>query len=107
MFYSKNHQRALESVQASLEAESRGKAEAMRAKKKLENDINDLEMAADGANRARAEAEKVIKKYQAQVEVQKNLRVFFKIFFDTKNVLEWRAPEFLVYAQNSNHFKEY
>ena len=67
MFYSKNHQRALESVQASLEAESRGKAEALRAKKKLENDINDLEMAADGANRARAEAEKVIKKYQAQV----------------------------------------
>ena len=67
MFYSKNHQRALESVQASLEAESRGKAEAMRAKKKLENDINDLEMAADGANRARAEAEKVIMKYQAQV----------------------------------------
>ena len=67
MLYSKNHQRALESVQASLEAESRGKAEALRAKKKLENDINDLEMAADGANRARAEAEKVIKKYQAQV----------------------------------------
>ena len=72
MFYSKNHQRALESVQASLEAESRGKAEALRAKKKLENDINDLEMAADGANRARAEAEKAIKKYQGQVRVTNN-----------------------------------
>ena len=54
-------------MQASLEAEARGKAEALRAKKKLENDINDLEVAADGANRGRAEAEKMIKKYQTQV----------------------------------------
>ena len=54
-------------MQASLEAEARGKAEALRAKKKLENDINDLEVAADTANRGRAEAEKMIKKYQTQV----------------------------------------
>jgi len=61
----KNHQRALESVQASLEAESRAKTEALRAKKKLEQDINELEMAADDANRGRAECEKIIKKIQA------------------------------------------
>ena len=54
-------------MQASLEAEARGKAEAIRAKKKLENDINELEMSSDGANRSRAEAEKMIKKYQTQV----------------------------------------
>ncbi len=54
-------------MQASLEAESRAKGEALRAKKKLENDINDLEVAADTANRGRAEAEKMIKKYQTQV----------------------------------------
>merc|ERR1712179_526452 len=38
----KNHQRAMDSLQASLEAESRGKAEALRLKKKLESDINEL-----------------------------------------------------------------
>ena len=61
-------------MQASLEAEARGKAEAIRAKKKLENDINELEMSADGANRSRAEAEKMIKKYQTQVS--KKIRSF-------------------------------
>lgn len=47
----KNHTRSLESVQASLDAESRGRADAVRAKKKLESDINELEIALDGANR--------------------------------------------------------
>jgi sialic acid synthase SpsE len=41
--FSRNHQRALDSMQASLEAESKGKAEAMKIKKKLEQDINELE----------------------------------------------------------------
>lgn len=62
----KNHQRALESVQASLEAETRAKTEALKGKKKLEQDINELEMAADDANRGRAECEKIIKKIQAK-----------------------------------------
>lgn len=66
---SKNHQRALDSMQASLEAESRGKAEAMRMKKKLEQDINELEVALDAANRGRAEAEKNIKRYQVCLPV--------------------------------------
>ena len=65
--HSKNHQRALDSMQASLEAEARGKAEAMRMKKKIESDINELEVALDGANRGRAEAEKSIKKIQQQI----------------------------------------
>merc|ERR1712000_65962 len=43
----KNHQRAMDSLQASLEAESRAKAEALRIKKKLESDINELEIALD------------------------------------------------------------
>ena len=54
-------------MQASLEAESRGKAEAMRMKKKLEQDINELEVALDAANRGRAEAEKNIKRYQVHM----------------------------------------
>merc|ERR1711997_956672 len=63
----KNHMRAMDSLQASLEAESRAKAEALRIKKKLESDINELEIALDHANKANAEANKSIKRYQAQL----------------------------------------
>merc|ERR1712036_130218 len=62
----KNHQRAMDSLQASLEAESRAKSEALRIKKKLETDINELEIALDHANKANAEAHKTIKRYQNQ-----------------------------------------
>jgi ribosomal protein S11 len=55
-------------MQASFEAEARGKAEALKSKKKLEADINELEVALDGANRGRAEAEKNIKKLQQAVK---------------------------------------
>ncbi|XP_039445242.1 myosin heavy chain, muscle isoform X26 [Culex pipiens pallens] len=64
----KNHQRALDSMQASLEAEAKGKAEALRMKKKLEADINELEIALDHANKANAEAQKNIKRYQQQMK---------------------------------------
>ncbi|PAV86100.1 hypothetical protein WR25_24427 isoform B [Diploscapter pachys] len=59
----KNHQRALESMQATLEAETKHKEEALRIKKKLESDINELEIALDHANRANADAQRTIKKY--------------------------------------------
>merc|ERR1711974_454075 len=49
------------------EAESRAKAEALRIKKKLEADINELEIALDHANKANAEAQKSIKRYQGQL----------------------------------------
>merc|ERR1719189_2378833 len=57
----------MDSMQASLEAESRAKAEALRIKKKLESDINELEIALDHANKANSEAHKSIKRYQAQL----------------------------------------
>merc|ERR1711978_773941 len=59
--------RAMESMQASLEAESRAKAEALRIKKKLEGDINELEIALDHSNKANSEAHKSIKRYQTQL----------------------------------------
>jgi len=60
----KNHQRAMDSLGASLEAEQRAKAEALRIKKKLESDINELEIALDHANKANSEGQKAIKRYQ-------------------------------------------
>merc|ERR1712235_57058 len=62
----KNHARATDSLQASLESEQRAKAEALRIKKKLEGEINELEIALDHANKANNEAHKSIKRYQGQ-----------------------------------------
>merc|ERR1712055_343292 len=42
-------------------------SEALRLKKKLESDINELEVSLDHANKANAEAHKSIKRYQAQL----------------------------------------
>merc|ERR1712179_158026 len=63
----KNHQRAMESLGASLEGEQRAKGEALRIKKKLESDINELEIALDHANKANAEGQKAIKRYQGNL----------------------------------------
>merc|ERR1711887_90001 len=62
-----NHQRAMESLGASLETEQKSKAEALRIKKKLEGEINELEIGLDHANKANAEGLKAIKRYQAQL----------------------------------------
>merc|ERR1719483_677782 len=63
----KNHQRAMDSLAASLEGEQRAKGEALHIKKKLESDINELEIALDHANKANSEAHKSIKRYQGQL----------------------------------------
>merc|ERR1719411_1513183 len=63
----KNHARAMDSIQASMESEQKAKTEALRIKKKLEGDINELEIALDHANKANSEANKAIKRYQGQL----------------------------------------
>merc|ERR1719262_2215569 len=63
----KNHQRAMDSLQASLEGENKAKTEGLRIKKKLETDINELEIALDHANKANAESHKSIKRFQGQL----------------------------------------
>merc|ERR1719365_516379 len=63
----KNHERAMDSLNASLEAEQKAKCEALRVKKKLEGDINELEIALDHANKANSEGMKTVKRYQGQL----------------------------------------
>merc|ERR1712107_418041 len=63
----KNHARAMESMSASLEAEQRAKSEALRIKKQLEGEINELEIGLDHANKANSEGLKSIKRYQTQL----------------------------------------
>lgn len=74
-------------MQASLEGEAKGRAELLRIKKKLEGDINELEIALgilptqfnvvrfptfksslDHANKANADAQKNIKRYLEQIK---------------------------------------
>merc|ERR1711936_527328 len=63
----KNQAKALDSMQSALETESKGKAEALRMKKKLEADAADLGLALEHAIAGNAETQNTIKKYQLQV----------------------------------------
>merc|ERR1719228_1205303 len=58
----------MESMSASLEAEQKAKGEALRVKKALEGEINELEIGLDHANKANSEGLKSIKRYQAQLQ---------------------------------------
>ncbi|XP_075942744.1 myosin-3-like [Anarhichas minor] len=62
----KNHASAVESLQAGLAAEAKGRAEAMRMKKKMEGDLNEMEIQLEHANRNNNELVKTLKKLQQQ-----------------------------------------
>ncbi|XP_061892707.1 myosin-16-like [Entelurus aequoreus] len=64
----KNHVRAVESLQASLETEAKGRAEALRMKKKMEGDLNEMEIQLEHANRNNGELVKTLKKLQQQIK---------------------------------------
>merc|ERR550532_3095770 len=58
----------MESLGASIEAEQRAKGEALRVKKALEGEINELEIGLDHANKANSEGLKSVKRYQGQLK---------------------------------------
>jgi myosin heavy subunit len=62
----RNGQRAVESMQTTLDSEIRARGEAIRAKKKMESDFNDLEIQLGHANRQCSEAQKCVKALQQQ-----------------------------------------
>merc|ERR1712019_80437 len=62
-----NMGKALESTQSAVETESKGKAEALRMKKKLENDVLELDSTLERANAANADTQRTIKNYQNQL----------------------------------------
>jgi hypothetical protein len=64
-------------MQISLESEAKGKSEALRIRKKLEQDINELEVALDVSNRGKAEVEKNVKRYISQIqELQRKIEPY-------------------------------
>ncbi|OPJ72146.1 hypothetical protein AV530_007881 [Patagioenas fasciata monilis] len=54
----KNHQRTVETMQGVLDAEIRNKSESLKLKKKMEGDLNEMEIQLSHANRVAAEAQK-------------------------------------------------
>merc|ERR1712158_868 len=94
----KNMGKALESMQAAVETEAKGKAEALRMKKKLEGDVIDLDCSLEHANAANAETQRNIKTYQLGLrEAQSKL--------EAEQVAKERAHDALINADrkcNSN-----
>jgi len=64
----KNHHRQLESLNATVEAELRSKAELQKGRKVLEANILELEAHLESANRSGGEYSKTIKKLQSQIK---------------------------------------
>ncbi|XP_074703617.1 myosin-1B isoform X2 [Strix aluco] len=61
----RNHLRVVESMQSTLDAEIRSRNEALRLKKKMEGDLNEMEIQLSHANRVAAEAQKNLRNAQA------------------------------------------
>ncbi|XP_075626625.1 myosin-1B [Balearica regulorum gibbericeps] len=61
----RNHLRIVESMQSTLDAEIRSRNEALRLKKKMEGDLNEIEIQLSHANRVAAEAQKNLRNSQA------------------------------------------
>lgn len=57
----------METMQASLEAEVRSRSEAVRLKKKMESDLNEMEVQLGHANKQAAEGQRTIRYLQTQV----------------------------------------
>lgn len=66
----RNNQRVTESMQTTLDAEVRSRNDALRVKKKMEGDLNEMEIQLSHANRQAAEAQKQLRNVQAQLKVR-------------------------------------
>nr|XP_033816796.1 myosin-1B [Geotrypetes seraphini] len=75
----RNHLRVVESMQSTLDAEIRSRNDALRLKKKMEGDLNEMEIQLSHANRQAAESQKQLRNVQglykdAQIHLDDALR---------------------------------
>merc|ERR1712183_605385 len=92
----KTYQKSIESMQASLENETRDKGEAIRQKKKLEADMNELSIALGHANGSNTESQVTIKKYQQQIKVA-------QMSLEEEQIMRDKAREGLIQAERNHH----
>uniref|UniRef100_G3T6L1 Myosin heavy chain 3 n=1 Tax=Loxodonta africana TaxID=9785 RepID=G3T6L1_LOXAF len=64
----RNYQRTVETMQSALDAEVRSRNEAIRVKKKMEGDLNEIEIQLSHANRQAAETLKHLRSVQGQLK---------------------------------------
>ncbi|CAM4680553.1 unnamed protein product [Leuciscus chuanchicus] len=64
----RNHQRTLDTMQTTLEAEARARNEAVRVKKKMEGDMNEMEIHLNHANRQAVESQKMVRNLQLHIK---------------------------------------
>ena len=67
----RNQQRVVDTLQSSLESETRSRNEALRLKKKMEGDLNEMEIQLSQANRQASEAQKQLKGLHGHLKVKK------------------------------------
>lgn len=65
----RNHLRIVESMQSTLDAEIRSRNDALRIKKKMEGDLNEMEIQLNHANRQAAEAIRNLRNTQGILKV--------------------------------------
>merc|ERR1712223_1553792 len=92
----KTYQKSIESMQASLENETRAKGEAIRQKKKLEADMNELSIALEHANGSNTESQATIKKYQNQIKAA-------QMSLEEEQIMRDKAREGLIQAERNHH----
>ena len=65
----RNHIRVVESMQSTLDAEIRSRNDALRVKKKMEGDLNEMEIQLNHANRLAAESLRNYRNTQGMLKV--------------------------------------
>ena len=65
----RNSHRVIDSMQSTLDAEVRSRNDALRVKKKMEGDLNEMEIQLSHANRQAAESQKQLRNVQGQLKV--------------------------------------
>lgn len=89
----RNSQRIIDTMQTNLDAEVRSRNDALRVKKKMEGDLNEMEIQLNHANRQAAEAQKHLRNIQGQLKVQPHINTFITFtkgfFFFMQNFKNW------------------
>lgn len=62
-------------MQTTLDAEIRARNEAVRVKKKMEGDMNEMEIHLNHANRQAVESQKMVRNLQLQIKVRQKGRL--------------------------------
>lgn len=56
-------------MQATLDAEAKSRNDAVRLRKKMEGDLNEMELQLNHANRQAAESQRLLRNLQVQIKV--------------------------------------